>query len=581
MQHQSINLTLKIKYIPYALCAMMLVICARLFYLQIDQNHILLNQSERNCTRIEKIPSPRGNIVDAFDNLLATNRPLTSLYWQGKGNQTLTPEQLLKLEKISSIINKPLINDQILRDGITATEKKYKKLLLASDLSFEQLSQIQEQFSTDDNLIISTHFKRYYPYKTFACHLLGYLGQINTDAQGRMGLEKMFEEELKGEHGTTVRKINSMGRSLVELQLKDALSGSTLKTTIDIELQDIVEQIFPENQAGACILMNPENGSIVSMVSRPNFDPNIFLEPLNEAQWQGLQDKKPFLNRAFNSCYPPGSIFKLVTMSAALENGLIYPESCLCCRGYTIFAERKYHCARKTGHGYLSACQALAQSCNIMFFDIARRISIDMLADYAHKFGLGEKTDICFPEKEGLIPTSEWKKRVKRERWWPGETLSAAIGQSFILVTPVQVARMISSIFSGYLSTPRILENDPILQQPLHIQHSTLEFLRDSMKSVVTKGTGIGVSRVKSITIYAKTSTTQVANLDKSALDKSFLEHAWFVAYFKYKDNQPLTLVILAENVGSSREATHIAKNFLIEYKKLMDTRVQGNIVFA
>jgi penicillin-binding protein 2 len=574
MQYQSANLTPKIKYIPYTLCALVLIICARLFYLQIDQNHALLTQSERNCTRIEKIPSPRGNIVDAFDNLLATNRPLTSLYWQGKGNHVLNVNQLLKLEKIGNILNKPLINDHILKEGIAFAEKKYKKLLLASDLSFEQLSQIQEQFSTDDNLIVSTHFKRYYPYKTFACHLLGYLGQINADAQGRMGLEKMFEEELKGEHGTTVKKINSMGRSLAELQLKDALSGSTLKTTIDIELQDIVEQIFPENQSGACILMNPENGSIVSMVSRPNFDPNIFLEPINHEQWQDMQGKQPFLNRAFNSCYPPGSIFKLVTMCAALENGLIYPESCLSCHGYTIFAERKYHCARKTGHGYLSACQALAQSCNIMFFDIGRRISIDTLAEYAHKFGLGQKTNICFPEKDGLIPTSEWKKRVKKERWWPGETLSAAIGQSFILTTPVQIARMISSIFTGYLSTPRILENEPIARQPLDIKPATLEFLQQSMKSVVTKGTGIGVSRVKSITIYAKTSTAQVANLDKTAQDKAFLEHAWFVAYFQYKDNEPLTLVILAENVGSSREATHIAKNFLIEYKKLMDRRV-------
>src|ERR1700722_6164649 len=201
MQYHSANLTTKIKYIPYTLCATVFIICARLFYLQIDQNHVLCTQSERNCTRIEKIPSPRGNIVDAFDNLLATNRPLTSLYWQGKGNNTLTADQLIKLEKIGKIINKPLITDQILKESLSFAEKKYKKLLLASDLSFEQLSQVQEQFSTDDNLIISTHFKRYYPYKAFACHLLGYLGQINTDAQGRMGLEKMFEEELKGEQG--------------------------------------------------------------------------------------------------------------------------------------------------------------------------------------------------------------------------------------------------------------------------------------------------------------------------------------------------------------------------------------------
>jgi len=573
MQQQSLNLTPKLKYIPYYILASVIIICIRLFYLQIEQNNALLTQSEKNCTRLDKIPSPRGNIVDMDGNLLATNRPLTNLFWQGHGNGKLTENQWQTLQKISAIIEKPLTLDRLLLETIIMAEKKHKKILLASDLSFEQLSKIQEQFGTNESLVISTHFKRYYPYKTFACHLLGYLGQINTESQGKMGLEKMFEDTLKGEQGTHLRKINSVGRNLAEVELKEALAGRTIKTTIDIDLQDIIEQIFPEHTNGTFILMDPADGGIVALVSRPNFDPNIFLDPISSDQWHGLQDKQPFLNRAFNCSYPPGSIFKLASMSAALEQGIVNQETSMCCNGYITFAERKYRCARKVGHGFLTACQALAHSCNIMFYDIAKKMSIDTLAEYAHRFGLGEKTGICFPEKEGLVPCSEWKKRVKGERWWPGETLSAVIGQSFLNVTPIQVACMISSIFTGYLTTPRILEDESIKKRPLDIRQSTLNFLRQSMRSVVTKGTGIQISQVKEIEIYAKTSTAQVADLDKRDINATYLEHAWFVAYFKYKDNRPLTIVILAENVGSSREATNIAKNFLIEYKNLMESR--------
>lgn len=578
MQSQPLSLTPKIKYIPYFVLASVVIICARLFYLQIEQNELLLSQSEKNCTRIEKIPSPRGNIVDMAGNLLATNRPVTNLFWQGKGNNKLSREQWEILQKMSAITDKPFTLDQVLLESIIVAEKKYKKILLASDLSFEQLSKLQEQFGNHPNISISTHFKRFYPFNTFACHLLGYLGQLDAESQGKMGIEKMFEDILKGEEGTTVKKINAGGRNLSEVELKEALAGRTIKTTIDIDLQDIVEQIFPEESNGTFILMDPETGAIVSLVSRPNFDPNIFLDPITPEQWQELQTKQPFLNRAFNSTYAPGSIFKLVAMSAALETGIVTPESSMFCNGYVMFADRRYGCARKIGHGLLNASQALAQSCNIMFYDIARKISIDTLHEYGHKFGLGEKTGMCFPEKEGLMPSTQWKKTVKGERWWPGETLSAIIGQSYLLVTPIQVACMISSIFSGYLTTPRILEEESIKKRPLAIKKSTLEFLRQSMKSVVTQGTGIRVNRVKAIEIFAKTSTAQVAALDKRNIDAKYLEHGWFVAYFTYKDNRPLTIVILAENVGSSRDATNIAKNFLIEYKKLMEVRAHEEV---
>lgn len=569
----SSSLNAKIKFIPIFIALGLLIIGSRLFYLQIKQREPLFAQSQKNFLRIEKIQSPRGNILDRSGILLATNRPLTNLLWQGRGNATFSERQKEILQKISLIIDKPLLLDPALYDLLLRAEKKQKKIVLACDLSFEQLSQIQEQFAADENVVIANHFKRYYPYQSFACHVLGYLGSLDFEPQGKMGLEKMFEDILKGEPGTALKKINSVGRSLDEIEVKEALAGKNLQTTIDIDLQNICEQIFPPDQAGTFILMDPADGALVAMVSRPNFDPNIFLGPITSEQWQELQDKQPFLNRAFNACYAPGSIFKLVTVSAALELGLTTPNATTFCPGYLVFADSRRWCAHTQGHGRLTTGQAVAQSCNILFYEIGKKISIDTLAQYAHKFGLGEKTNTCFPEKEGLIPSAQWKLKTKGERWRPGETLSAAIGQSYLLVTPIQVACLISSIFTGYLVSPRILQDEPINKRPLAIQKTTLEFLKESMRAVVTKGTGIRVSQVKAIEIYAKTSTAQVCSLGKESNDNRYLEHGWFVTYFKYKNNRPLTAIILAEHVGTSRVSAGYAKNFLVEYKKLMDYR--------
>ena len=316
----------------------------------------------------------------------------------------------------------------------------------------------------------------------------------------------------------------------------------------------------------------------MALLSRPSFDPTVFLEPLDHAQWLLLQEKQPFLNRAFNACYQPGSIFKLVTTSAALEHNFIDPNNSWYCCGYVEFGQRQYGCANHNGHGWLTAEQSLAKSCNTMFFEIGKRISIDLLADYAHRFGLGRKTNMVFAEKEGLIPTSAWKKQVKHEKWWPGETLSAVIGQSYLLVTPIQVARMISAIFSGYLVYPRVLFEEPVIKEPLGIKQETRKFLQQSMLKVVESGgTGQQVGRLKNIKIYAKTSTAQTSSLDKRDLGNAYLEHGWFVAYFSYKDEKPMTLVILMENVGSARVATDVAKQFLFEYRKLVDLTQHAN----
>jgi len=194
-----------------------------------------------------------------------------------------------------------------------------------------------------------------------------------------------------------------------------------------------------------------------------------------------------------------------------------------------------------------------------------------LLAQYAYKFGLGAKTNIIFPEKSGLVPNRAWKMNCKGERWWPGETLSVTIGQSFSLATPIQVARMIGGIFTGHLVSPRLLLNEPIITTALDIQSATINFLKKSMKMVVRHGTGRSVREVKDIKIYAKTSTAQTSDFNKRKLDQKYLEHGWFVGYFQYKDYDPLVMVLLIEHAGTAQVATKVAKNFLVEYKKYRD----------
>ena len=546
------------------------IIFLRLIFLQIYCGDYFVSRSQKNFIRYTTVDSPRGSICDVQGKLLATNRPVTTVYWRGTGRSVVSSEQLVLLKTIEDSTGVLLTSGSTF-EAIALTEKKNKKIVLVADVDCTVLSKLVEAFPNHENIIIDTHFKRFYPYKACGCHVVGYLGNITARSHGQLGLEKLLNTDLCGKKGSVQSIVNSVGQCMSQVELEKALTGEDVKTTINIDIQQLCEKVFPSYQTGSLILLNPADGAIVALVSRPNFDPNVFLDPISHEAWQGLQVKNPFLNRAFDASYPSGSIFKLVTISAALEEGIVEADSLWNCKGYTIFGKRKYWCARRSGHGEVSIKKAVAQSCNTLFYEIGKKIDIDVLAEYAHKFGLGKKTNILFPENIGLIPNREWKFDYKGERWWPGETLSVAIGQSFLLATPIQTACMIASIFTGYLVSPRLLIDEPVVMVPLDIKPNTISFLKKSMKSVVKYGTGRAINQVKDIVIYAKTSTAQTSDFNKRKLDEKYLEHGCFVGHFQYKEHEPLVVVILVEHVGAGRVATTIAKNFLIEYKKYMD----------
>lgn len=564
-------ITPRLKYMSMLICLVFASIAIHLFRLQIVMTPHFFSLGTQNFLRIEKIPSARGNITDSQGNLLATNKPVYLLFWHGTGCKQLTPDQEQLINQIGSILGMPHIGDTETRDRLLNTEKLGKRLLLAEDLSFEQLTQLIEKFPNHPNLFLRQQFKRYYPHNSVASHLIGYLGCLDMEPAGRMGIEMLFEDTLRGQPGELVKTINSVGKHLAEQELKKSLSGETIATTLNLELQKIAEELFPFEEAGTCIILDPHTGAIETLLSRPTFDPNIFLTSISPEDWKNLQEKKCFINRALNACYPPASIFKLVTMSAALENKIIDLDTTWYCTGSMTFADRVIQCHKHEGHGAVRAQQALAQSCNIPFYEIGKKIKIDTLAHYAHKFGLGQKTTILFPEKEGLVPTSSWKKKTKKEPWYQGETLSATIGQSYLLVTPMQVACMISSICESYLVRPRILVSEEIVKKPLELAPSTIRFLKQSLKAVIKSGTGQRLNILSGLEIYAKTGTAQTSDLSKRDMGKKFAEHGYFAGYFKYKSHKPLTLVIFLENVGSSRVATDLALKFLKQYCALMD----------
>ncbi|MBU1008347.1 penicillin-binding protein 2 [Candidatus Dependentiae bacterium] len=547
-----------------------MVIILRLFYLQVHDNSRFARLGKRNFLRTERIPSRRGSVRDCHGNLLATNSPVFDLYWHGTGAHSLSRAQKKSIDKLMAILGA----DCVVYKKLARAERFSRHVLLKKDLTKDELCQISEQCSGVPNLVIDRHFKRVYPYKKFASHVLGYLrkAQDRGSFTGLSGLEGLFQKDLQGEAGYVQHMTNAMGRRLAQIDLREAVDGADVTLTLDTMMQRIAENLFVEGQAGAFVVMDPEDGAIRAMVSWPSFDPNLFLSPISEDEWsERLMMNSPLLNRAINALYPPASIFKLVTFVAGLEEGVITTDTEFTCEGYTVFGGRKYNCQRRWGHGVQSAKKALGVSCNIPCYEIAKKITIDQLAAYAMRFGLGQTTGFLFHDKSGLVPTSYWKQAHKGERWWKGETLSVGIGQSFLLVSPLQVVRMVASISNGFLVKPRILENEEVERYPLYVSDETLNFLREVMKEVVLRGTGRRLRSFSDFSICAKTGTAQIVSLQKQKKgSKKQLEHAWFASYFSYKNAKPLAMVVLVENAGSSRPALQIANKFFSLYRKVL-----------
>jgi penicillin-binding protein 2 len=435
-----------------------------------------------------------------------------------------------------------------------------------------------------------------------AAHLLGYIGEINPkelkkdiyagsrpgDLVGKFGIEKSMEPYLRGERGGRQVEVNANGQVVRVLQTVPARSGYNVYLTIDSRLQQRAEELL-QDKAGAVVALDPNSGEVLAMASSPAFDQNDFITGLSTEKWRSLIENpdRPLNNKAIQGEYPPASTYKIINALAGLQEGVIHENDILFCPGYYRFGNRTYRCWRRGGHGSVDLNKALAQSCDVYFYQVGERLGIDRLAWYAKAAGLGARTGIELDhEGRGLVPTAAWKKKRYGIAWQPGETLSVAIGQGFNLVTPLQMAVFTGAVANGgvrYRPTlvkgvvsgdgEEILGNTPHVAGRLPVSPDNLALVKKGLWEVVQGERGTArIARLKDTDISGKTGTAQVVSREKieesedGATARKYLDHAWFVAYAPSENPQLAIAVIIEHGEHGSSAAAPVARELIKTY---------------
>lgn len=572
----------------------------RLIYLQIVKGEEYRRYSKNNCIRLGSIKAPRGLIYDRNGILIVDNRPSFNL--------KIVLEDARPLEKtistLSDLIDVPY---EELWEKIGQFEKKsyYQPFVLKKNISRKQLAVVEAHNFDLPGITITVEPRRNYIYKKSCAHLLGYIGEINKkelesgtylgvdsgDSIGRYGLEKTYEELLRGSRGGRQVEVDANGRIIRVLREVDPVPGKNLYLTVDFELQNIAESML-KKKAGAIIALDPANGEVLAMASAPSFDQNDFIGGVSIKKWKELisDPKKPMINKAFQGEYPPGSVYKIVSAIAGLEEKLIDQNTKSVCKGFHRYGNRVYRCWRKSGHGEVGLVDAIEQSCDVFFYNVGEKVGVDALAKYAKGCGLARKTGINLGnERKGLIPTSAWKLKRFGEPWQGGENLSIAIGQGFDLVTPLQMAVLIAAVGNGgVLYKPQILktikqpggdiveEKLPEITGSLPVSEENLRLIKKGLFGVVQgkKGTARSV-RMKGVEIAGKTGTAQVFSIkDGEAIDGDELrynlrDHAWFVCYAPAVNPIIAVSVLIEHGQHGSSGAGPVAKAIVKKYLEI------------
>ncbi len=556
----NINIIKRILYVIIFFVCIFFIILIKIFFLQFFYNDFYKEKSIKNFTRYKEIDGLRGEILDCNGKVIASTRPVLRLLWK-KRPYKFSDED----DEILNFINEYLGFDVKKEELLSKDLSSY--FVIKNEIGYKELSLIFEKFSSSKRLSVEIYSIRHYPNKYFACHVIGYLHRQRNI--GMTGIEKIYNQALEGTKGLEKFIVDSCGNVIDSKIIKDSILGSNLITTIDIDIQNIIEDIFKDGVIGSALVMDPENGALKAIVSSPRFDLEMFQNSISKEQIQELNENNSWINRCFYVTYPPGSIFKMLSAIAMLEEKLINLNTNWFCCGYSEYKNRKYHCHLEDGHGSVNIKSALYHSCNIPFFEASKsNLTIDIINKYAKIFGFGERTGSIFNEKDGLVPSRKWKKKTFNESWYRGETLSVSIGQGALLATPIQIARFIGAIMTGNLVKPRIIENEKIEKKQITVSNNTLSIIRDSISLGVKQGTSRQLNTLKEWDIYAKTGTAQlVSRKNEDDLDKSL--HGLIACYAKYRNNRPFVLVIVIENKGSGKLAVLYAKEFLKKYAKL------------
>lgn len=570
------------------------LIFSRLWYLQILNGEYFKGLSENNRIRIQEIAAPRGTLFDQNGVPLVDSFPSfdVSLYRQDVSDmEALIPA-------ISRVLS---LDPQRLRARLEGARgiPPHQPLKIKTDIPRGELAAVETRRLDLPGAVVDVVIRRNYPHKNLASHLIGYLGEISQQELameefvnhkpgylvGKYGVEQRFEFELMGINGGRQIEVNAMGQKIRVLGQVEPDPGNNVHLTLDLELQKAAEEAMA-GKRGAVVAMNPQNGDILAMASKPDFDPNLFARGISPDSWKSIVDNPahPLQNRAIQGQYPPGSIFKILVAMAGLEEKMITPETNFQCTGVYPFGNREYHCWKKEGHGQVNLRKAIVESCDIYFYQLGMRLGVNRIAKYASAAGLGSPTG--FPlgrEKPGLVPTSSWKMRRFGVPWQGGENLSTAIGQGYNLATPLQIACTLSALFNGgKYYQPRIAhdiraphgevlrEYPPLVLRNIHISPETIEFVREALWGVVHSpgGTG-GRAKVEGFNVAGKTGTSQIVQRKEGKPEPTSPElqdHAWFACFAPAFNPEIVVVVLVEHGGGGGAAAAPVAKQVLEKY---------------
>jgi penicillin-binding protein 2 len=583
-------------YFALAVVGVFLIFFVRLLYLQVIKGQELRSLSENNRIRLIKIPAPRGMIMDRNGRVLVDSRP--------SFNVVVTPEDVDDVTSLSQKLARllHLTPDDIAEKIVQPDAPPFQPIAVKKDISWAELSALKARRLDLPGVEIQIVPIRVYPYGTLAAHVLGYVGEINKeelkerteyqmgDLVGKYGVELTWEKYLRGSDGGSQVEVDAAGKEVRLLKEVEPVPGRNLFLTIDLELQRYAEELLGK-QSGAIIAMDPLTGEILAFSSSPAFPPSIFANGIASKDWERLvaDPRHPLQNRGIQGMYPPGSVFKIVTSIAGLEEKVINPEIPINCTGVYYLGKRGYLCWRSAGHGRIKFHRAVVESCDVYFYTMGARLGIERLSRYAQDSGFGRPTGIDLAgEKGGLVPTEAWKRERFGGEWFPGETISMAIGQSYLLVTPIQLLDLISAVANGgVLFKPQIAERVEDLDKKvvekypvqeigrLPISPENLALLRMALVGVTQEegGTGRG-AHIEGIEVAGKTGTAQVVRLKEGLRQRAenmryeFRDHAWFVAYVAA--DTPLAVVVLVEHGGhGGAAAVPLARELIRKYLAL------------
>ena len=559
------------------ICFSILVIS--LWYLQMIKGEEFKERAVENCIRSLVEDAPRGRIYDRQEKLLVTNRPAVVV--------SVIPAEVDDLEKLSERLSRII---GISPEKISQTVKNYrenpfKPVKILDDCKTNKIVEIEERKDELKGVVLEIKPRRDYLYHDFAAHSLGYVGEIDKeelqqfgnpkfqggDIIGKAGLEKYYDDILRGEKGGKEVEVDALGQEIATLLYQKPVPGKDLVLTIDRDLQLYGENLL-FGKKGSIIVSDPNSGEILALVNRPSFSPNIFANGISSSDWQRLSSDAdyPLTNRSVQGLYSPGSIFKVVTAIAALEEGVTDRKRKIYCSGSFELAGQVFTCWKETGHGSLSIVDGIAHSCNIYFYTLGKDLGIERYNKYMQKFGLGEKTGIDLPaEAIGTIPSAQWKRREVKEIWFPGDTINLSIGQGYLLLTPLQVHNLITTIamegetYKLHL-VKKIISADgktvkeikPEIYKKEDFTSDTFKIIKEGLRQTILKGTGWRVN-IEELAVAGKTGTAQNPQGET---------HAWFIGFAPY-ENPEICITVFLENGGEGGEAAApIARAMLEKY---------------